>query len=167
MRIHNGIVYGEFRRYRYAIMMTEPRRLAGAVAIFLLALITPLQARDAPDLREFAARAGLQDTSGFADTMTVLRSNGRLPARYLTKHAAEALGWKPGQDLCRAAPGRAIGGDNFSNRERRLPDKRDRRWHEADLDYACGARGPKRLVWSSDGLAFVTVDHYTSFVPVP
>jgi hypothetical protein len=148
-------------------MMTEPRRLAGAVAILLLALVAPLQARDAPDFREFAARIGLQDTSGFADTMLALRSEGRVPARYLTKRAAEALGWKPGQDLCRAAPGRAIGGDRFSNRERRLPDRPDRRWHEADLDYACGARGAKRLVWSSDGLAFVTVDHYRSFVPVP
>jgi hypothetical protein len=148
-------------------MMSEPRRLAGAVAIVLLGLIAPLQARDAPDLRAFAAGVGLQDTSGFVDTVTALRQDGRLPARYLTKRAAEALGWKPGQDLCRVAAGRAIGGDGFGNREHRLPDQPGRRWHEADLDYACGPRGAKRLLWSSDGLAFVTVDHYTSFVPVP
>jgi hypothetical protein len=167
MRLHNGIVYGEFRRYRYANMMTEPRRLAGAIAIALLALIGPLQGGEARDLQTFAAHVGLRDKSGFAATVTALRQDGRLPPGYITKRAAEALGWKPGQDLCRTAPGHAIGGDNFNNRERRLPDKPGRRWLEVDIDYACGARGAKRLLWSSDGLAFVTIDHYTSFVPVP
>jgi hypothetical protein len=150
-------------------MMTEPRRLAYVVAIALLAIISPLQARDAsaPDLRAFATRAGLHDVNGFADAVTALRNEGRLPARYLTRRDAEALGWKPGEDLCRVAPGRTIGGDSFGNRERRLPDKPGRRWREADLDYACGSRGAKRLVWSSDGLTFVTTDHYASFIPVP
>jgi hypothetical protein len=148
-------------------MVTEPRWLGGAIAVLLLLFVAPLQAGEAPELRAFAQRVGLQDTSGFADTVTALRTDGRLPARYLTKHAAEARGWRPGGDLCRAATGQAIGGDTFNNRERRLPDKPGRRWHEADLDYACGARGAKRLLWSSDGLIFVTVDHYTSFVPVP
>jgi len=39
-----------------------------------------------------------------------------------------------------------------------LPAKPGRRWTEADLDYACGKRGRKRLVFSDDGLRYVTVD---------
>jgi hypothetical protein len=148
-------------------MRIEPRRLAGLIVVALLALAMPLRAADAPDLRDFAMRAGLQDTVGFSETVTALRADGHLPPRYLTKRAAEKLGWRPGSDLCHSAPGHAIGGDSFSNREHRLPDKPGRHWHEADLDYACGARGARRLLWSSDGLVFITVNHYSSFMPVP
>ena len=42
-----------------------------------------------------------------------------------------------------------------------------RRFFEADLDYAGGSRGARRLVWSSDGLRWVTLDHYRSFREVP
>jgi guanyl-specific ribonuclease Sa len=49
----------------------------------------------------------------------------------------------------------------------KLPDAPGRSYYEADLDSDCRSRGPKRLVFSSDGLIFVTTDHYTSFSPVP
>jgi guanyl-specific ribonuclease Sa len=45
--------------------------------------------------------------------------------------------------------------------------KAGRHWQEADLDYACGRRGAKRLVFSSDGLIYVTLDHYQTFRQVP
>jgi ribonuclease T1 len=96
-----------------------------------------------------------------------VRQTGRLPDHYVTKREAEALGWRPGSDLCDVAPDRVIGGDRFQNREGRLPDAQGRRWFEADLDFACGRRGAKRLVYSSDGLIYLTVDHYESFVEVP
>jgi ribonuclease T1 len=97
------------------------------------------------------------------------RSGGtRLPSKFVTKRAAERAGWSPGGDLWAYAglAGKSIGGDVFRNREHRLPDG-DRRWREADLDYQGGHRGPKRLVYSDDGLRTVTVDHYRTFVPVP
>ncbi len=144
------------------------RRLAFVFVTLFLAL-APLPAASAEhgELSVFAAQVGLKDVDRFIDTVTALRRDGRLPSSYLSKHEAERLGWHPGADLCRIAKGRAIGGDRFANRERRLPEAPGRRWHEADLDYACGARGAKRLLWSSDGLYFVTVDHYMSFVAVP
>ncbi|MFO0294394.1 MAG: ribonuclease domain-containing protein [Rhodospirillales bacterium] len=118
-------------------------------------------------LAAFARELRLRDVDGFVETIRSLRTQGRLPARYVTKREAEALGWRPGEDLCRAAQGRTIGGDRFHNRERRLPDASGRIWREADLDFACGRRGARRLVFSSDGLIFVTVDHYESFREVP
>ncbi|MDQ1225796.1 guanyl-specific ribonuclease Sa [Pantoea ananatis] len=69
-------------------------------------------------------------------------------------------------DLCEVLPGRAIGGDRFSNRERKLPERADRQWFEADVNYRCGHREADRLVYSSDGLVFLSTDHYRTFKPV-
>jgi hypothetical protein len=145
-------------------------RWIGLTLRLLLVLLVagPALARTpAEDLRQFAREVGLRDVDTFVATVTTLRRDGRLPERYVTKDAAARAGWKPGDDLCRAAPGKAIGGDRFGNRERRLPAANGRQWYEADLDTNCGKRGAKRLLWSSDGLYYVTVDHYQTFRRVP
>jgi ribonuclease T1 len=92
----------------------------------------------------------------------------KLPPKYVTKNQARKMGWKPGRDLwgVRKLRGKSIGGDVFGNREGRLPDGK-RVWHEADLDYKGGKRGPKRILYSTDGLRMVTVDHYRTFEEVP
>jgi hypothetical protein len=138
-------------------------------ATLWLCLAPALAAADdaAPRLAAFARELRLRDVDGFVETIRALRAANRLPDRYLTKREAEALGWRPGEDLCRMARGRVIGGDRFHNRERRLPEARGRTWREADLDFDCGRRGARRLVFSSDGLIYVTVDHYESFREVP
>lgn len=97
---------------------------------------------------------------------TLNRTNHRkLPARFVNKKTAAQMGWKPGRDLWSIAAlrGCSIGGDAFWNREERLPEKK---WREADLDYKGGRRGPKRLVFSTDGARYVTVDHYRTFTEV-
>jgi ribonuclease T1 len=144
-------------------------RVVWIFRVLLLVLVAgPALARGpGDDLRPFARSLGLRDIDGFVETVATLRRDGKLPERYLTKDAAARAGWKPGEDLCRTAPGKAIGGDRFGNRERRLPVASGRTWYEADLDFACGRRGAKRLVWSSDGLIYVTTDHYQTFRRVP
>jgi len=94
--------------------------------------------------------------------------NQKLPPKFVTKNQAKKLGWKPGRDLWeyRRLEGKSIGGDIFSNREGNLPDG-ERTWHEADLDYRGGHRGPKRIIYSSDGLRMITVNHYETFKEVP
>lgn len=91
-----------------------------------------------------------------------IRRTGTLPENFITKKQARELGYGGG-DLWRYARGKSIGGDRFGNFERRLPDKKGRIWRECDVDYAGGARGAKRLVFSNDGLIFYTADHYESF----
>ena len=139
----------------------------GLAAAFLLLIAPGAFAGDDAALAAFARTLGLVDAGGFVAAIETLDRTGKLPQRYATKAEAEKLGWRPGQDLCKAAPGRAIGGDRFMNRERQLPDRQNRVWREADLDYACGLRGPKRLVYSSDGMRFVTTDHYRTYHEVP
>ncbi|MEZ5903861.1 MAG: ribonuclease domain-containing protein [Geminicoccaceae bacterium] len=141
------------------------RRLAAFLVTSCLLFGSALA--DGETLRSLALLLGLEDAYGFAETVETLRREGDLPAYYVTKSEARDLGWRPGDDLCRTAPGRVIGGDRFGNREGRLPDRRGRRWYEADLDFDCGRRGAHRLVFSSDGLIFVTVDHYETFYEIP
>ena len=149
--------------------MTRPanRPWFALLAALFLALPGVAWGFDAAPLHAFAERAALSDHDGFVEAVTALRETKKLPPRYLTKKEAEATGWKPGGDLCKVAPGRMIGGDPFFNREKRLPEKSGRRWYEADLDAECTRRGAHRLLYSGDGLIFVTTDHYRTFNQVP
>ena len=93
-----------------------------------------------------------------------LKEHGELPDYYITKSEAKSLGWVPSKgNLCEVAPGKAIGGDIWTNRQKSLPIKSGRRYFEADLNYNCGNRNADRVVFSNDGLVFVTFDHYRSF----
>lgn len=143
------------------------RILAFLLAALVALTAVPAAAAEPGDLRRFAREMRLSDIDGFVATVQSIRATGRLPERYLDKDDAARLGWRPGRDLCRLAPGKMIGGDRFMNREGRLPNAPGRRWTEADLDYDCGRRNAKRLVFSSDRLIFVTIDHYETFRQVP
>lgn len=54
----------------------------------------------------------------------------------------------------------------FHNQDDTLPDSPGRIWYEADLNYYHGKRNKHRIVWSNDGLVFVTYDHYNTFIEV-
>jgi hypothetical protein len=41
-----------------------------------------------------------------------------------------------------------------------------RTWYEADIDYTYGKRNLKRVLYSNDGLVFVTEDHYQTFYEI-
>ena len=94
-----------------------------------------------------------------------VKANGRLPDYYIKKEEARRRGWNAAAgNLCEVLPGRAIGGDLFTNRQKLLPVKAGRRWFEGDLNYACGRRNANRILYSSDGEIFVTYDHYKTVV---
>jgi len=93
--------------------------------------------------------------------VSYLQQHQQLPGYYLRKNEARRQGWDPAKgNLCQVLPGKAIGGDHFSNREGSLPEKAGRSWYEADVNYQCGRRGSDRLLWSSDGLIYLSRDHY-------
>ena len=88
---------------------------------------------------------------------------GHLPANFITKAEAEALGWTGGS-LEPYAPGKSIGGDWFGNYQSLLPKAKGREWHECDIGtQGKSSRGSKRIVYSNDGLIYYTSDHYESF----
>lgn len=87
---------------------------------------------------------------------------GHLPANFITKKEAKALGWvsKEG-NLYEVAPGKSIGGDYFGNYEGVLPEGKE--YRECDIDTDGRYRGAKRIVYSDDGCIYYTEDHYESF----
>lgn len=88
---------------------------------------------------------------------------GDLPSNFITKEEARDMGWEGGSVEV-YAPGFAIGGDSFGNREGKLPEETGRLWFECDIDTnGADSRGAKRLVYSNDGLIYYTEDHYETF----
>lgn len=133
---------------------------------------------DAPELAEIpvhpncgcsvgvveAIPAGMATNEGVDGVDLYVAQYGSLPENYLTKKAAQRLGWIPlFGNLSEVLPGMLIGGDIYKNRDKRLPDAPGRVWYEADFDYDGGYRNHCRLLYSNDGLVFVTYNHYLTF----
>ncbi len=107
-----------------------------------------------PDIEEGGTYNSAEDVSLYLYTF------GCLPENYITKSEARELGWSGGS-VEQYAPGCAIGGDKFGNREGVLPDGK---YHECDVDtIGQSSRGAKRLVYSDDGRIYYTEDHYETF----
>lgn len=87
-----------------------------------------------------------------------------LPAKYVSKSKAIRSGWKNWLgSLDEVLPGKLIGGGIYRNDNKKLPDAPNRIWREADINYTEGYRNKHRLLYSNDGLIFITYDHYESF----
>lgn len=110
------------------------------------------------------SKQSIEELTKESVVVAYVKEHGELPACYITKREVRKLGWNPSEgNLCDVLPGRAIGGDAFSNREGRLPEASGRVWHEADLNYNCDNRNSDRLLFSNDGLVYVTHNHYKTF----
>ena len=91
-----------------------------------------------------------------------VKTNRQLPDYYLTKGEARKKGWIASKgNLCNVLPGKAIGGDHFSNREKTLP--KGNQYFEADVNYNCGNRNADRIVFTKNGDVWLTKNHYKSF----
>lgn len=96
-----------------------------------------------------------------------LKNFGELPKYYISKDEAESLGWCSWKgNLNEVLPGRMITKGVYENRNEHLPTAPGRIWYEADINYTEGYRGLSRIVFSNDGLIFVTYDHYMTFYEV-
>jgi hypothetical protein len=89
--------------------------------------------------------------------------DGELPDNFITKNEARDLGWEGGS-VEKYAPGCAIGGDRFQNREEVLPVIEGVIYYECDIDTnGTSSRGAERIVFSNDGWIYYTPDHYETF----
>ncbi|NLO71784.1 MAG: ribonuclease [Porphyromonadaceae bacterium] len=125
--------------------------------------IAPISKVENPILDQ-AKKQHIDELTSVSVVVPYVKKNGQLPDYYITKSEARNKGWVASKgNLCDVLPGRAIGGDIFTNRERNLPTKKGRIYYEADLNYNCVRRNADRLVFSNDGLIFITYDHYNTF----
>lgn len=114
-----------------------------------------------------AIKAGTATNDGTNGADMYVSLYGELPDYYIDSKSAKKLGWeKLKGNLAEVLPGRMIGEGVFRNRKKKLPDKPGRVWYEADFDYVGGYRNDNRILYSNDGLVFVTYDHYVSFYEV-
>ena len=89
-----------------------------------------------------------------------------LPKYYITEDELVALGWKWGKSPAKFAPGKMATMGIYQNKNHHLPQIPGRIWYEADINYYSGRRNGHRLLWSNDGLLFVTYDHYETFLEI-
>ena len=96
-----------------------------------------------------------------------LKVYGKLPSYYITYKQAVSEGQNSKKgDLFLKCPGKMIYGGIYQNRNRHLPTIPGRIWYEADINYELGYRGTERILFSNDGLIFVTYDHYHTFIKI-
>lgn len=104
----------------------------------------------------------IRELTDAATVSEYIKAKNKLPDFYLKKNEARKLGWNPAaENLCDILPGRAIGGDVFQNREKKLPV--NGKYFEADVNYNCGNRGTDRLIFDRKGNVWLTQNHYKTF----
>ena len=157
--------------------MKRPFHLLQALAACILALLLAggavacgsSSAASSTGTQDAASASTVQVEEGSSYTSkeevaAYLHEYGALPPNFISKTKAKKAGWVPSEgNLDEVCPGMSIGGSVFYNDDGKLPDAEGRTWHECDIDYHGGKRGPERIVWSTDGLIYYTPDHYETF----
>lgn len=111
-----------------------------------------------------ALLAGTATNKGYSGADWHLKIFGKRPDYYISKSEAQRLGYKPHLgNLSQVAPNKMITKGVYQNRNGHLPSASGRIWYEADINYTSGYRGNDQVVYSNDGLVFVTYDHYKTF----
>ncbi len=114
-----------------------------------------------------AVIAGKATNKGISGADWWLKNFKKLPNYYITRAEAARLKWKPSSgNLSVIAPGKMLMGGVYKNVNGHLPNIPGRVWYEADINYTFGWRGSDRILFSNDGLIFVTFDHYETFKEV-
>ena len=109
-------------------------------------------------------QVGTATDKGFDGADVWLMYRNRLPDYYVTKEEAIKAGWNSRKaNLHIVFPGKMIGGDIYQNHRGLLPNKNGRIWREADFDFSEGYRNNKRILYSNDGLIFISYDHANTF----
>lgn len=99
-----------------------------------------------------------------ADLTLILKHN--LPDYYISKEYALKNGWSPNKWPSNFVPKKMIFGGIYKNVNQHLPSVPGRVWYEADINYKSRKRNSQRILWSNDGLVFVTYDHYKTFYEI-
>ncbi len=89
-----------------------------------------------------------------------------LPDYYITADELNKLGWDWGDKPSKFAPGKMLTAGIYNNSNGLLPQIPGRVWYEADINYTPGRHNRHRILWSNDGLIFVTYDHYDTFYEI-
>lgn len=125
-------------------------------------IISKDASRNSSEITETSFSGNIDELTAENKVIDYVKANRQLPDYYVTKSEARKSGWVPSKgNLCDVLPGKAIGGDKFSNREKQLPH--NEQYFEADVNYNCGNRNADRIVFTKNGDVYLTKNHYKSF----
>ena len=113
-----------------------------------------------------AITAGSATINGKDGADWTIKYQSCLPNYYVSKVYAQQQGWKPGKWPSNFIPDKMISAGIYYNDNLHLPEANGRIWYEADINYISGKRNSQRILWSNDGLMFVTYDHYKTFYEI-
>lgn len=114
-----------------------------------------------------AIKAGIATTLGINGADWWIKYLNELPDYYISRSEAKHAGWNPFYgNFQEVLPGCMLFGGIYKNKRHQLPEKGGRIWYEADINYTGGYRNKQRLLFSNDGLVFVTYDHYETFIEI-
>ena len=112
-------------------------------------------------------KSGTATINGKDGADWTLKHESKLPDYYIEYKEAEKLGFKNFLgNLSVVVPDRMITRGVYKNRNGHLPSKQGRIWYEADINYKGGFRDGQRIIYSNDGLIFVSYDHYQTFFEI-
>lgn len=125
---------------------------------------------DEKNENEDSQKTQLEKDGTYTDKEDVIRyihEYGHLPSNYITKKEARDLGWSDGADnLSEVAPGKNIGGDEYNNADKMLPEEEGRVFYECDVNVEPGERGEEKVIYTNDGQIFYTGDNMETFEQV-
>ena len=132
----------------------------------------PIEFFDHPNCRCFteimkAIKAGTATVDGTNGADYTRLYTNKLPDHYVLYDTALALGWrKVSYRLWDIIPGASVYDMHF-NKKGKLPNAPGRIWYEADINYhGTKQRNSQRLLYSNDGLIFVSYDHYDTYFEI-
>ena len=111
-------------------------------------------------------KAGTATIKGINGADWTVKHKARLPDYYINLEQALKNGWEPGKWFSNFAPDKMLTIGIYNNDNGHLPNLKGRIWYEADINYQRGKRNSQRILWSNDGLIFVTYDHYKTFFEI-
>lgn len=167
--------YGQSSRWKYWKTAMDPRVCSGCEEMQGTVYSLYEEPNPAPPLHpncrcEIEAMksviAGFGTKNGINGADWWLKHSGKLPDYYISWEALYSLGYRYGKPPRNYAPGMMIYGGEYENRDGHLPSAPGRKWYEADINYYEGHRNGHRILWSNDGLIFVTYDHYHTFCEI-
>lgn len=165
----------ESSNYKHWVSVEDPKRCAPCASnhgkVWLITEIPQPEPPVHPHCRCVielmqAITAGTATVQGINGADWVLKYTGKLPMYYITKEEAELNGWKPSKWPSNFVPNKMITRGQYYNDDDHLPSIPGRIWYEADINYKTGKRNFQRVLWSNDGLIFVTYDHYETFYEI-
>ncbi len=110
--------------------------------------------------------AGTATINGLDGADWMLKYKRKLPEYYISQTELEYLGWRKGERVSKYSNEKMLFGGEYKNNNLHLPQEIGRIWYEADLNYTGGKRNGQRILFSNDGLIFVTYDHYEIFYEI-